>query len=90
MLGSFLFLVKTDNKPKIPLLVVESVHSKPVKEMVVAENEQVQQLVTECLRIQGKWRGDELEQSLVSHAMYSVTHCTASTVTLYFVTQRKE
>jgi hypothetical protein len=50
----------------VPLLVVESVKSKPVKEMVVAESEEVQKLVTECLRVHGKWHGDELEQALVS------------------------
>jgi len=38
--------------------------------MVLAENEQVQKLVTECLRIQGKWHGDELEQALVSFSKW--------------------
>ncbi|KAK3699442.1 hypothetical protein QZH41_018609, partial [Actinostola sp. cb2023] len=58
--------VKPNIKPTVPLLVIESVNSKPVKEMVVAENEEVQKLVTECLRVHGKWHGDELEQALVS------------------------
>ncbi|XP_032229741.2 uncharacterized protein LOC5505435 isoform X3 [Nematostella vectensis] len=52
------------SKPEFPLLVVESVNSKPVKERVVAESEEVQKLVTECLRKRGMWRGDELEQAL--------------------------
>ncbi|XP_031566536.1 BCL-6 corepressor-like isoform X2 [Actinia tenebrosa] len=55
---------KSSEKPNVPLLVVESVNSKPVKEMVVAETEEVQRLVTECLRMHGKWHGDELEQAL--------------------------
>lgn len=70
------FLDKVDTKSKVPLLVVESVHSKPIKEMVVAENEQVQKLVTECLRIHGKWHGDELEQALVSHTTILLTIAT--------------
>lgn len=37
--------------------------------MIVAENEEVQKLVTECLRVHGKWHGDELEQALVSRAI---------------------
>jgi len=39
--------------------VVESVNSKPVKNSIIAENEEVQQIVENCLKARGKWRVDE-------------------------------
>lgn len=34
-------------------------HSKPVKNSIIAENEEVQQLVEKCLKARGKWQVDE-------------------------------
>ncbi|KAJ7373436.1 BCL-6 corepressor-like protein 1 [Desmophyllum pertusum] len=50
---------QTTKPSEFPLLVVESVNSKPVKNSVIAENEEVQQLVENCLKARGKWRVDE-------------------------------
>lgn len=44
---------------EFPLLVVESVNSKPVKHSVIAENEEVQHFVENCLKARGKWQDDE-------------------------------
>lgn len=45
--------------PEFPLLVVESVNSKTVKNSVIAENEEVQHFVENCLKARGKWQVDE-------------------------------
>ena len=52
---------KPVSKPEFPLLVVEEVHSKPVKETLIAENERLCSIWKESLKAQGKWRGDDLE-----------------------------
>ena len=56
----FLEAPQQNTKPsEFPLLVVESVNSKPVKNSIIAENEEVQQLVENCLKARGKWQVDE-------------------------------
>ncbi|XP_078380644.1 uncharacterized protein LOC144663538 isoform X2 [Oculina patagonica] len=52
----------TPKAPEFPLLVVESVHSKPVKNSIIAENEEVQQIVENCLKARGKWQVDTVEE----------------------------
>lgn len=52
---------KFSNKSDFPLLVVEEIHSKPVKETLIAEDERLCSIWKESLKAQGKWRGDELE-----------------------------
>ena len=52
---------------EFPLLVVESVNSKPVKNSVIAENEEVQHFVENCLKARGKWQeGEALEEVRLS------------------------
>ena len=50
-------------EPHFPLLVVESVKSKPIKEMVIAENAEVQQLVEDCLKARGKLHHLECDEN---------------------------
>lgn len=40
--------------------MVESVHSKPVKNSIIAENKEVQHLVENCLKARGKWQIDDI------------------------------
>jgi len=54
-----------DKSPKateFPLLVVESVKSKTVKNSVVAESKEVQNFVESCLKARGKWQVDETKE----------------------------
>ena len=50
-------------------------HSKPVKNSIIAENEEVQQLVEKCLKARGKWQVDE--------TMEEVNPCLKSNSLLY-------
>lgn len=60
LISRYLEPPQQNTKPsEFPLLVVESVHSKPVKNSIIAENEEVQQLVEKCLKARGKWQVDE-------------------------------
>lgn len=49
----------TTKTSEFPLLVVESVNSKPIRKSIIAENEEVQQLVENSLKARGKWEVDD-------------------------------
>lgn len=55
----------TTKTSEFPLLVVESVNSKPVKNKIIAETEEVQQLVENCLKARGKWQVDNLVEEVI-------------------------
>lgn len=62
------FSESPDKSPKateFPLLVVESVKSKPVKNSVVAESKEVQNFVESCLKARGKWQVDETKEEVM-------------------------
>ena len=55
----------TTKTSEFPLLVVESVNSKPIRKSIIAENEEVQQLVENSLKARGKWELDDSVEEVI-------------------------
>lgn len=67
-----------DKSPKtteFPLLVVESVKSKTVKNSVVAESKEVQNFVESCLKARGKWQVDETKEEVMVQKFKCTLYC---------------
>ena len=45
--------------------MVESVNSKPIRKSIIAENEEVQQLVENSLKARGKWELDDSVEEVI-------------------------